>query len=251
MLTIPRSLRLTGMQAQECRLETGIETVPPSDEDALIERAREGSPAAFDELVRRYDRPVLRLALGIVKTEEDARDVYQETFLKAWKGIRGFRSECSFGTWIFRIATNLCLDHARRRGPVRHEPLEDAGTARGGPGAAVRLVDRSVEGNPVKAVEAGELRRLIGTALADLPPRERLVFGLRHGEGLRLGAIAAILETSEDTARNCLYRAHQRLRAALRHVHGGAGAAAPSRTTERTTRSAPLRDTPEVLGGTE
>ena len=83
MLTIPRSLRLTGMQAQECRLETGIETVPPSDEDALIERAREGSPAAFDELVRRYDRPVLRLALGIVKTEEDARDVYQETFLKA------------------------------------------------------------------------------------------------------------------------------------------------------------------------
>ena len=232
------------MQAQECKPETGIETVPPSDEDALIERAREGSPAAFDELVRRYDRPVLRLALGIVKTEEDARDVYQETFLKAWKGIRGFRNECSFGTWIFRIATNLCLDHARRRGPVRHEPLEDAG-------AAVRLVDRSVEGNPVKALEAGELRRLIGTALADLPPRERLVFGLRHGEGLRLGAIAAILETTEDTARNCLYRAHQRLRAALRHVHGGAGPAAASRMTERATRAAPLRDTPEILGGTE
>ena len=77
---------------------------------------REGSPAAFDELVHRYDRLVLRLALGIVKSEEDARDIYQETFLKAWKGIRRFRNECSFGTWIFRIATNLCLDHARRRG---------------------------------------------------------------------------------------------------------------------------------------
>lgn len=239
------------MQAQECRPETGIETVPPSDEDALIERAREGSPAAFDELVRRYDRPVLRLALGIVKSEEDARDIYQETFLKAWNGMRGFRNECSFGTWIFRIATNLCLDHARRRGPVREQPLEDAGTAGGGPDPAGRLVDRSVEGNPMKAVEAGELRRLIGRALADLPPRERLVFGLRHGEGLRLGAIALILETSEDTARNCLYRAHQRLRAALRHVHGGAGAAAASRMTERSIRGAPLRDTPGVLGGTE
>jgi RNA polymerase sigma-70 factor, ECF subfamily len=232
----------------------GIEDVPPSDEDALIERAREGSPAAFDELVRRYDRLVLRLALGIVKSEEDARDIYQETFLKAWKGIRRFRNECSFGTWIFRIATNLCLDHARRRGTARDEPLEDLGTSggwRGERGEAGRLVDRSVEGNPVKAVEAGELRRLIGTALADLPPRERLVFGLRHGEGLRLGAIAAILETSEETTRNCLYRAHQRLRAALRHVQGGAGAAAPSRMTEKVTRGAPLRDTPGALGGTE
>lgn len=229
----------------------GIETVPPSDEDALIERAREGSASAFDELVRRYDRPILRLALGIVKSEEDARDIYQETFLKAWKGIRGFRKDCAFGTWIFRIATNLCLDHARRRGTVRHEPFEDAGTSGKGGGPAARLEDRSVEGNPVKAVEAGELRRLIGMALADLPPRERLVFGLRHGEGLRLGAIAAILETSEETARNCLYRAHQSLRAALRHVHGKTGAAADSRLREKATRGAPLRDTPGFLGGTE
>ena len=228
----------------------GIETVPPSDEDALIERAREGSPAAFDELVRRYDRPILRLALGIVRSEEDARDIYQETFLKAWKGIRGFRKESSFGTWIFRIATNLCLDHARRRGPLRDEPLEAGESGKGG-GPAARLEDRSVEGNPVKAVEAGELRRLIGTALQDLPPRERLVFGLRHGEGLRLGAIAAILETSEETARNCLYRAHQSLRTALRHVHGSAGAAADSRLREKATRGVPLRDTPGVLGGTE
>lgn len=226
--------------------------MPSSDEDALIEKAREGSTAAFDELVRRYDRPVLRLALGIVRSDEDAHDIYQETFLRAWKAIRGFRHECSFGTWIFRIATNLCLDHARR-GPLRDEPL-DAGTAggwRGERGEAGRLVDRSVEANPVKAVEAEELRRMIGTALAALPPRERLVFGLRHGEGLRLGAIAAILETSEETARNCLYRAHQRLRAALGDVRGGAGATAPSRTVERTTRGAPLRDTPGALGGAE
>ena len=228
--------------------------MPLSDEDALIEKAREGSTAAFDELVRRYDKPVLRLALGIVRSEEDAHDIYQETFLRAWKGIRGFRHECSFGTWIFRIATNLCMDHARRRGPMREEPLEDLGTAGGWRGERVeagRLVDRSVEGNPVKAVEAEELRRMIGTALAALPPRERLVFGLRHGEGLRLGAIALILETSEETARNCLYRAHQRLRTALGDMRGGAGATAPSRTAERSTRGAPLRDTPGALGGAE
>src|SRR3989338_4790965 len=81
----------------------------------------------------------------------------------------------------------------------------------------------------MRALEAGELRRLIGQALATLPPRERLVFGLRHGEGLRLAAIAEILQASEETARNCLYRAHQRLRQALGHLNGSAGAVTSGR----------------------
>ncbi len=206
--------------------------MPSPDEGALIEEAREGSAAAFEELVRRYDRGVLRLALGIVRSEEDARDICQETFLRAFKSIRGFRHECAFGTWLFRIATNLCLDHARRHGQLRHEPLEGksvdgaAGRDEGDRGAAGRLVDRSPEGDPMGALEGGDLRRLIGEALGTLPPRERLVFGLRHGEGLRLAAIAEILETSEETARNCLYRAHQRLRQSLGHLRGHAGVAA-------------------------
>lgn len=223
--------------------------MPSRDEGALIDEARQGSTAAFEELVRRYDRSVLRLAVGIVRSEEDARDIYQETFLNACRSIRGFRGECSFRTWLFRIATNLCLDHARRSAQHRDEPLEapaGAGAAGGderGAGAAGLPADGSPEVNPEKALEAGELRRRIGEALGRLPARERLVFGLRHEEGLRLAAIAEILETSEETARNCLYRAHQRMREALGDLRGRAGGAA--------VRGAPLSGKAGVMEGVE
>ena len=81
----------------------------------LIERAQTGDRAAFEELVHRYDRDVLRLALNLMRRAEDARDVYQEAFLKAYKNIHRFRFECSFYTWLYRIVTNVCLDTLRRR----------------------------------------------------------------------------------------------------------------------------------------
>src|SRR3979411_522095 len=85
------------------------------DERALVAEAQAGSRAAFEELVRRFDRDVLRLALNLMKRPEDARDVYQEAFLKVYRNLHRFRFECSFYTWLYRIVTNVCLDHLRRR----------------------------------------------------------------------------------------------------------------------------------------
>src|SRR5260370_11121084 len=85
------------------------------DERALVAEAQAGSRAAFEELVRRHDRDVLRLALNLMKRPEDARDVYQEAFLKVYRNLHRFRFECSFYTWLYRIVTNVCLDHLRRR----------------------------------------------------------------------------------------------------------------------------------------
>src|SRR5260221_7604333 len=85
------------------------------DDRTLVERAQEGNQSAFEELVHRYDRDVLRLALNLTRRPEDARDVYQEAFLKAYKNLHRFRFECSFYTWLYRIVTNVCLDHLRRR----------------------------------------------------------------------------------------------------------------------------------------
>src|SRR5579872_1721634 len=81
----------------------------------LIREAQRGSRAAFEELVRQYDQPVLRLALQLTGSEQDAQDIYQEAFLKAYRHLGSFRFECSFYTWIYRIVTNLCLDHLRKR----------------------------------------------------------------------------------------------------------------------------------------
>src|ERR1700731_1160689 len=85
------------------------------DDRALIERAQSGDREAFEELVHRYDRDVLRIALNVLHKTEDAPDVYQEAFLKIYKNLPRFRFECSFHTWMYRIVTNVCLDHLRRR----------------------------------------------------------------------------------------------------------------------------------------
>ena len=93
------------------------------DDTMLIREAQRGNRAAFEELVRHYDQAVLRLALHLTGTEHDAQDVYQDAFLKAYKNIGSFRFECSFYTWIYRIVTNVCLDHLRRR---RSRPEDQA-----------------------------------------------------------------------------------------------------------------------------
>src|SRR6516162_9173579 len=108
------------------------------DDTMLIREAQRGNRAAFEELVRHYDQAVLRLALHLTGSEHDAQDVYQDAFLKAYKNIGSFRFECSFYTWIYRIVTNLCLDHLRKR-QVRKE---DSGIITDSQGETFDMLDQ-------------------------------------------------------------------------------------------------------------
>src|ERR1041384_4341176 len=90
------------------------------DEAALIRAAQGGDQGAFEQLVRAYDKSVLRLAMNLLRSPEDAQDVYQEAFLRVYRNLNNFRFDCSFHTWLYRIVTNLCLDHMRKR-KVRKE----------------------------------------------------------------------------------------------------------------------------------
>src|SRR5512135_1272239 len=108
------------------------------DDSQLIREAQRGNRVAFEELVRQYDRAVLRLALHLTGSESDAQDIYQEAFLKAYRNIASFRFECSFYTWIYRIVTNLCLDHIRKR-QVRKE---DSGVTTDSDGEEYSLLDQ-------------------------------------------------------------------------------------------------------------
>jgi RNA polymerase sigma-70 factor (ECF subfamily) len=199
--------------------------VPPPDEATLIAQAHAGDRAAFETLVRMHDRSVLRLALRLVRTEDEARDIYQESFLKAYRSLGQFRGDASFGTWLLRIVTTVCLDHLRRRaGRPEAVPLDGtaAGAREARSGAAVHGRASSFEPpddhpdrDPERALARREIRRRIAAALATLPARERMVFLLRHDQGMRLRLIADLLGTTEDTVKNCLFRAHRHLREAL------------------------------------
>src|ERR1700710_2253030 len=101
---------------------SGILSVPLDlDEAGLIRAAQRGDHDAFEKLVRTYDRSVLRLAINLLRSPDEARDVYQEAFLKVFRNLHQFRFDCSFHTWLYRIVTNVCLDHLRRRKVRREE----------------------------------------------------------------------------------------------------------------------------------
>ena len=182
----------------------------------LIREAQRGNQAAFEELVRQYDGPVLRLAYHMTRSEQDAQDIYQEAFLKAYRNIVNFRFECSFYTWIYRIVTNLCLDHLRKR-QVRKE---DSGVVTDSDGESFDMLDQVADVRPGASPERDLMRRELGSriakALEKLTPRERMVFEMKHYQGLKLRTIGEILNTTEETAKNTLFRGTQKLRAALK-----------------------------------
>jgi RNA polymerase sigma-70 factor, ECF subfamily len=198
------------------RRSTAEQTQSRMNDAELIRQAQRGDHAAFEQLVRQYDGAVLRLAYHMTRSEQDAQDIYQEAFLKAYRNIGSFRFECSFYTWIYRIVTNLCLDYLRKR-QVRKE---DSGVVMGSDGETFDMLDQVADVRPGASPEKDLMRRELGQriakALNKLTPRERMVFEMKHYQGLKLRTIGEILNTTEETAKNTLFRGTQKLRAALK-----------------------------------
>ena len=185
------------------------------DDSLLVREAQRGNRAAFEELVRHYDQAVLRLAMHLTGSEHEAQDIYQEAFLKAYRSVGNFRFECSFYTWIYRIVSNLCLDHLRKK-QVRKEDAPVAVDAQGESYDVLAQVPDGRSGaNPERDLMRRELGTRINHALEKLTPRERMVFELKHYQGLKLRTVGEILNTTEETAKNTLFRATQKLRGSL------------------------------------
>ena len=187
-------------------------------DSTLIAQAQRGNLRAFDELVRRYDKAVLRLAMRLTRSEHEAQDIYQEAFFKAYRNLSKFRGESSFYSWIYRIVSNLCLDRLRRQRRRQQEEhvLFDVDGQQFD--FLEHLADPNPERNPERAIMQKELQRHIQYALRRLTARERMVFELKHYEGLRLRAVGEILNTTEETAKNTLFRATHKLRGYLQHM---------------------------------
>ena len=184
------------------------------DESALIRAAQGGDERAFEELVRQYDQNVLRMAFNLLRSSEDANDIYQETFLRVYRNLHKFRYDCSFHTWLYRIVTNLCLDVLRKR-KVRKEEASTITTESGEVDRMDSVRESRAHGDPQRELLSRQLNGRIRNVLASLTPRERVVFEMRHYEGMRLKAIGEVLGTTEEAAKNCLFRATQKMRAAL------------------------------------
>jgi RNA polymerase sigma-70 factor (ECF subfamily) len=185
------------------------ESVPDDLEDAMVAAARNGDLGAFEDLVRRYDRTVYRVARHITQNDEDAEDAVQDAFLKAFCGLGRFQGKARFSTWLYRITVNECLMKLRGRRNTCSISIDD--DERGeGPVFPFEVADWRP--NPEQLYNQSELERILARALRRLPPKCRVVFLLRDVEGFSTDDTAEALSVSVATVKARLVRARLRLR---------------------------------------
>lgn len=199
------------------RDDTQRVTRPVSFEEAeLVEKVKAGHTESYGDLVRRYQDRVFNTCWRICGNLEDARDLTQEAFLKAFEGISTFRYQSGFYTWVFRVAVNLALSHGRKSRRRHTVSLDQAGGAEGAEAEGLaRRVARDPGNDPAELVSEGELQGVIVRALHDLDEDHRAVVVLRDVEGLDYHEIGVILEIPPGTVRSRLHRARMALRQAV------------------------------------
>ena len=179
---------------------------------AAIARAKAGDRDGFRLLVERHSRSVFRLAYRLTGNEQDAEDVVQETFLRAYKQLQNFESRASFGTWLYRIAANYSLDLIRAR--KRHYEQRAAADE----DTDAMLAVPSPDPGPDRVAYSGQIGERVSAALAELSEQERSAFVLRHFEGFSIEEIGATLGLGASAAKHSIFRAVQKLRQALQPI---------------------------------
>jgi len=179
-------------------------------DEELIEQSKAGSGVAFEQLIFRYDQEVLNIAARFTQSSDDAKDIYQETFIRVFKGLPKFQQKSEFSTWLFRIATNVCLTHKekRKRAATVSMDDDDENESAGEYAVSDNQTDSQLYGN--------EISNRIESALRELSPQQKLVFTLRHYQDYKLKEIAVMMNCAEGTVKKYLFDATQKMRT---HLH--------------------------------
>jgi RNA polymerase sigma-70 factor (ECF subfamily) len=176
---------------------------------AVLARARQGDSDAFRALVEQHSRSVFRLAFRTTGNEQDAEDVVQESFLRAYRQLGRFESRANFGTWLYRIVSNCSVDLMRSK-QARHDQVRGDSLDEG----TMELPAADVPG-PERMAQSAEIDRRVQDALQELSPLERAAFTLRHYEGRTIDEISATLGLGTSAAKHSVFRAVKKLRVAL------------------------------------
>jgi RNA polymerase sigma-70 factor, ECF subfamily len=183
---------------------------------AVVARVRAGDHDAFRHLVERHSRSVFRLAYRLTGREEDADDIVQETFLKAFRQMAQFESRSSFATWLYRITVNCAHDAMRQR------PRAGTRTSIDDPdqGVALQLADQSAAADPMRELTRRQIDARVRAAMRELSAQERSAFVMRHYEGLSIEEIGRVLDLRTSAAKHSIFRAVRKLRRLLEPVAG-------------------------------
>lgn len=212
-IAAPPDVTIVGVEESDPPMEPVLATDPSQASiDELVEVARTGDHAAFDELVRRTHADTFALARRLVSDPDDALDVTQEAYLRAFRSLRKFRGDAQFSTWLYRITANCAATQLGRRRRHQHEALDEEAT----------VYDTTPEHDPAAVADAAHLRERLEDAIADLPPRLRAVVVLRDIYDMNHAEIAEELGISESAAKVRLHRARRKLRTQVFPLRGEA-----------------------------
>jgi RNA polymerase sigma-70 factor (ECF subfamily) len=202
------------MTAESAQFGMRAET---DDDFDLVQASKNGDVAAFEQLVKRYDRTLFRIAQSVTHNCEDSQDVVQETFLKAYQHLGDFRGDSKFSTWLIRIAVNQSLMKLRKQRATREESL-DEGFQGDGDKLPMEVIDWAP--NPEQLYRTSELRQILVKTIDELPPSLRVVFVLQDLEGLSTDQTAEALDLSQSAVKSRLWRARLQLRERLNQYFG-------------------------------
>ncbi len=181
-------------------------------DEELVARCQGGDTDSFNQLIQRWERPIYALAYRVIGHEEDARDVCQETFLRAYRALRGFKGQAKFSSWLYRIALNLCRDWIRRQ---RRSPIVAAPEG-------VDLIEAAAEQGPVESIEDLVCRqdagRAIARAMEALTEDQRTAIVLKEYQGLTFQEIADLVGCPLSTVKTRLYQGLSVLRRELERI---------------------------------
>jgi RNA polymerase sigma-70 factor (ECF subfamily) len=187
------------------------------DDRDLIISAKEGNIIAFEQLVQKYDKRVFSIASQYVQSSEDAKDIYQEVFVRVYRGLSKFELRSEFSTWLYRITTNVCLTHRAKSRKHNHASLNGGHDEDEGHGPVLNESVRH-EGNTDQRAIDSEISSKVEKALNSLSPKQRMVFTLRHYEGHKLKEIAVIMKCGEGTIKRYLFTATERMKNQLKEL---------------------------------
>ena len=209
---LPPSRRLNHQNGRATRKVRPVHQGMPSTDEELVARSMGGDLDSFNQLVLRWERPIYALAYRVIGREEDARDVAQETFLRAFRALKGFKGQAKFSSWLYRITLNLCRDWIRRerRTPVVQAP------------EGVDVIELAGESTPSETIEQlvsrHEIGRAVGKAMSQLPEEQRTAIILKEYHGLTFQEIADLLDCPLSTVKTRLYQGLTVLRKQLREA---------------------------------
>ncbi len=183
----------------------------------LITQAKSGNDSAFEELIFRYDRSVLAIAFKFVHNSDDAKDIYQEVFIRVYKGLKNFEMKSEFSTWLYRIVTNVCLSNKSRSKKQLYVSIDEQNESEDDESVNVELADNEMD--PAELMANLDLSDIIQDAVDSLSSKQRMTFILKHYEGYKIREISDMLNCKEGTVKKYLFDAIRNLRKKLKPIH--------------------------------